>query len=98
MEKEKPINGYEKYSEWFKTIEKMCDETHFIGTLSNQDNAYYPDYQHYKLDNGLHVYKKGEDIIISDEEIKESSTSRCMKKSETVRKQLPIHFAIILFC
>ena len=91
MEKKEPINGYEKYSEWFKIIEKMCDETHFIKTLSYQDNEYYPKYQYYKLDNGLHVYKKDENIIISDEEIKDPSKTRCMSKSKDISKSISIN-------
>ncbi len=61
--------GYEKYSKWIATIDKACNEDSYIETDDKRR-------KHYKLDNGLHVYKyadeTGNNIRVSNGELDES--------------------------
>lgn len=83
MEKNENISGYEKYSEWFKKIEKMCDETSFMDIGMDRDCSEV--YKHYEIDNGLQVYiKENGKVFISDERISDFICSRHMKKWENL--------------
>ena len=61
--------GFEEYSRWSQWLEKMCDDTHKAEPMEFAEYDYFrggTNYQHYILANGLHVYRRDGDFIISD--------------------------------
>lgn len=69
MEESEYITGYEKYRQYFETIQGMCDKEHLCNLKIVGDE----EHKEYILDNGLHVRISGKDIWISDVDLEECS-------------------------
>lgn len=53
-------NEYKKYSDWINMIKQQCNEKNYVRTEfleePDSDSSVYDQYDHFILDNGLHIY------------------------------------------
>ena len=62
-------NAFEMYNEYFDALSEKCTAETLQGTLELADSVDFQEYEHHLLENGLHVYKKGDGIVITTEDI-----------------------------